>query len=227
MVVGDRQTDAIAHFSFVKKVLQRWGSGLVRKMSGTTVTDSTSGFRAYSAHAASRLFVHNRFSYTLETIVQAGALKLAVEDLKILTNPKTRESRLFKSIPQYLMRNGPVIFRSYAMYRPVQSFGALGLLLFLAGGGIIGRFVYFYVRDPHYSGYTQSLVLGVGFVILAFIVGMFAMLGDLLAANRRYLEEIAERVRRIEGGADDRVLSFQRDGIKTTKALPWRREPTS
>lgn len=220
MVVGDRQTDAIAHFSWLKKILQRWGSGLVRKISGTSIADTTSGFRAYSRNAATRLFVHNRFSYTLETIVQAGAMRLAVEDLKIVTNPKTRESRLFKSIPQYLARNGPVIFRTYAMYRPVQSFGAVALALFAGGAAMVGRFGYFYLKDPSYSGYTQSLVLGVGLVILAFMVAMFAMLGDLLAANRRYLEEVAERLRRIEArtaGNGERSP----DGIHTTAARPW------
>src|SRR5688572_11893546 len=122
LVIGDRRTDSIKHFSGIKKVLQRWGSGIIRKLSATDVADSPSGFRAISRAAAAQLFVHNRFTYTLETVIQAGRRGIAVANVPITTNPKTRESRLFKSLPDYLRRAGPVMFRAYAMYRPVQLF---------------------------------------------------------------------------------------------------------
>jgi glycosyltransferase involved in cell wall biosynthesis len=112
LVIGDRQTDKIAHFSPIKKLLQRWGSGLVRRLSATRVVDSPSGFRAISRKAALVLFVHNRFTYTLETVIQAGRAGIAVENVKIQTNGKTRESRLFKNIPDYLKKAGGVMFRA-------------------------------------------------------------------------------------------------------------------
>jgi glycosyltransferase involved in cell wall biosynthesis len=122
LVIGDRQTENIAHFSPIKKLLQRWGSSLVRKLSASNVADSPSGFRAMSRKAALLLFVHNRFTYTLETVIQAGRAGMAIENVKINTNNKTRESRLFRSIPDYLKKAGGVMFRAYAMYQPVQIF---------------------------------------------------------------------------------------------------------
>ena len=116
LVVGDRQTDTIPHFSPLKRVLQRWGSRVVRRASGTTVRDATSGFRAINRRAAAALFVHNRFTYTLETIIQAGAAGLTIVDVPITTNPATRSSRLFRSMAAYVRRNGAVIVRSYGMY---------------------------------------------------------------------------------------------------------------
>ncbi|MEX1366343.1 MAG: glycosyltransferase family 2 protein, partial [Nannocystaceae bacterium] len=155
VVIGDRQTDTIAHFSVLKRLLQRWGSRVVRRASGTEVADSTSGFRALSRRAAAKLFVHNRFTYTLETIIQAGQAGLVVENVEIVTNPQTRKSRLFGSIPEYLRRNGSVILRAYNMYWPVQTFGFLAGLLLLVGLVLGGRFLYFYVLDPTYSGHVQ------------------------------------------------------------------------
>ncbi len=222
LVIGDRQTDAIAHFSGVKKLLQRWGSRVVRRLSATEVADSPSGFRALSRHAAAQLFVHNRFTYTLETVIQAGRRGLAIANVPVTTNPKTRESRLFRSVPDYLRRAGPVMFRAYAMYQPVQLFFASSLLLLLLGVGIGARFVYYYLRDPSYSGYTQSLVIGVGAVVLAVVMLVAAMLAELLAANRRLIEDVLLRVRRLEarsasGGAPEGIA-----GLHSTGAPPWR-----
>lgn len=220
VVIGDRQTDTIDHFSWPKRVLQRWGSRVVRRASGTAVADSTSGFRALSRRAIYGLFVHNRFTYTLETIIQAGQLGLAIENVRIQTNPKARESRLFRSIPQYVRRNGAVILRAYNLYWPVQTFGFLAVLLFLFGSGLGVRFVYFYVRDPDYSGHVQSLLVGVGAIVLALIVALMALLGDLLATNRRLTEEVLVRVRRLDaqiaGTAGTSV-----DGVESTGATPW------
>lgn len=222
--VGDRQTDTIAHFSWIKRVLQRWGSALVRRASGTEVSDSTSGFRAMNRKAISTLFVHNSFTYTLETMIQAGKAGLVVANVIIETNPQTRKSRLFSSITEYLRRNGPVIFRAYGMYWPVQTFGFMALLLLLLGLGLGGRFFYFYLLDPDVSGHIQSLQVGVGAVVLAFVVGLMALLGDLLATNRRLNEELLARVRRV-----DAELATQRrdrggalEGVHSTGAEPWR-----
>ena len=221
--VGDRQTDTIAHFSWIKRVLQRWGSALVRRASGTPVTDSTSGFRAMNRKAVSTLFVHNRFTYTLETLIQAGKAGLVVENVKITTNAKTRESRLFSSIPEYLRRNGPVIFRAYAMYWPVQTFGFLAMLLVLMGLTLGGRFAYFYVMQPDVSGHIQSLQVGVGAVVLGFVVGLMALLGDLLATNRRLNEELLARVRRLDAelASERRRRGEHVEGVISTGAAVW------
>jgi len=217
IVVGDRQTDQIAHFSPVKRLLQRWGTRVVRQASGVRVADSTSGFRAMSRRAMQTLFVHNQFSYTLETLVQAGRAGLVVENAKIRTNPKTRESRLFHSIPHYLMKNGPVIFRTYGMYWPTQTFGALSLLLFLPSAALVLRFLYFYFSGQG-GGHVQSVMVGVGGVVLAFVVGLMAYVGDLLATNRRLLEELLGRVRRMDAQvAPDGAV----DGVRSTGAAPW------
>lgn len=222
LVVGDRRTDEIGHFSFVKRVLQRWGSRVVRRASGTEVADSTSGFRAMNRRAAYALFVHNRFTYTLETIIQAGQAGLVLENVTIETNAKTRESRLFRSIGEYVRRNGAVILRAYNMYWPVQTFGIVALLLLLFGLFLGGRFAYFYIQDPDYSGYVQSLLVGVGAVVLSFLVGMMALLGDLMAANRRLTEEVLQRVRRLDAhlGREDPEAGVE--GVEGTGALPWR-----
>ena len=219
VVIGDRQTDTIEHFSFVKKVLQRWGSRVVRRASGTPVADSTSGFRAMGRKAAYHLFVHNRFTYTLETIIQAGQAGLVIENVEITTNPKTRESRLFGSIPEYLRRNGAVIVRAYNMYWPVQTFGFVALALLLVGLALGGRFAFFYLQNPDYSGHVQSLLVGVGALILAFLVGLMALLGDLLASNRRLTEELLHRVRRLD--AQLAAQSPRIEGVDSTGAEPW------
>jgi len=226
IVVGDRQTDEIKHFSWLKRALQRWGSGLVRRASGTEVQDSTSGFRAMNRKAISTLFVHNKFSYTLETMIQAGNAGLVVVNAKIRTNPKTRESRLFASVPQYLRRNGPVIFRSYGMYWPMQTFGYIALGLLAAGLLLGGRFAYYYLADPGTSSHVQSLQVGVGLIVLAFLVALMVLLSDLLAANRRLTEEVLARVRRLDAimAANQRSGGQDLDGIHSTAARPWTAE---
>ncbi len=220
IVIGDRKTDSIRHFSPLKRVLQRWGSRVVRRASGTDVTDSTSGFRAVNRKALSLLFVHNQFTYTLETIIQAGKLGLVTENVPIRINPKTRESRLFSSIPDYLRRNGPVIVRSYNLYWPVQTFGYVSFALLVLGIVLGGRFVYYFVLDPNVSSHIQSLMVGVGAVIMAFIVGLMALMGDLLATNRRLSEEILARVRRLDAIAAQ-AKPDDVEGVHSTGASPW------
>jgi glycosyltransferase involved in cell wall biosynthesis len=222
LVVGDRGTDQLAHFSWAKRLLQRWGSRLMCRASGVQVGDSTSGFRAMNRKAMRSLFTHSRFSYTLETIIQAGRLGLVVENVVIRARPVSRPSRLFNSIPEYLRRNGPVILRSYAMYWPGQTFGFLALVFLGVGIFLVTRFLYYYLLDPNVSSHVQSLQIGVGSVVLAFVIGLMAYLGDLIAANRRLTEEILNRVRRIDAELESlRVERKEPEGIHRTGAPPW------
>jgi hypothetical protein len=227
MVIGDRQTDELTHFSWTKKLLQRWGSQVVRKASGLNVRDSTSGFRAVNRSAMYTLFVHNRFSYTLETIIQAGNLGLAVENVPVDTRVVDRPSRLFRSIPHYLRQSVPVILRSYAMYRPGKTFGALAAVFLTAGSLLIGRFFYYYLLSPSISSHIQSLQIGVGAVVLAFIVGLMAYLGDLIAANRRLSEEMLGKLRRMDAELKDvrQNDASAPEGIQYTGVLAWLPEP--
>ena len=223
IAIGDRRTDSISEFSWMKRLLQRWGSALVRKASGTSVQDSTSGFRGMNRKALSTLFVHNDFTYTLETVIQAGQSGLTVGNVTVGTNRQTRQSRLFSSIPEYLRRNGPVIFRAYAMYWPLQTFGVVSLALMAAGLSLSGRFLYYYLRNPDISGHIQSLQVGVGAIVLSFVVALMALLGDLLAANRRLTEELVTRVRRLDAALG--VAHIERnepvEGVFSTGATSW------
>jgi glycosyltransferase involved in cell wall biosynthesis len=225
LVVGDRRTDTIPHFGPLKRLLQRWGSRVVRRASGTAVRDSTSGFRAMNRRAAATLFVHNRFTYTLESIIQAGAAGLAIVDVPITTNPQTRSSRLFRSIGGYVRRNGAVIVRSYGMYWPVQTFGLIALVLLLVGLGLGARFTYYYLsRWPEPSGHTESLLVGVGAVVLAFLVALMAFLGDLVAANRRLTEQVLAHVRGLSAARAAEAGAPPIPGHRRTGAAPWRPE---
>jgi len=225
LVVGDRQTDTIPHFGPLKRLLQRWGSRVVRRASGTAVRDATSGFRAMNRRAAATLFVHNRFTYTLESIIQAGNAGLAIEDVAITTNPQTRKSRLFRTMGSYVRRNGAVIVRSYSMYWPVQTFGVIALLLLLLGLTLGARFTYFYLsRWPEPSGHTESLLVGVGAVVLAFLVGLMALLGDLVAANRRLTEQVLAQVRGLGVTLAAQTGAAAISGYRRTAAATWRPE---
>lgn len=226
IVIGDRDTRSVSHFSPVKRALQRWGSYLVRRVSGTEVRDATSGFRAVNRRALSSLFVYNPFSYTLETIIQAGSLGLNIQNVPVRVNSQSRPSRLFQTLPQYLRRNGPVIFRSYAMYWPIQTFSYLSAPMFLVGLFLIGRFLYFYIQDPAYSGYIQSLQIGIGAVIIGFITALMALLGDLLGFNRRLSEEILARVRRLDAHVARNETDREREleGVQNTGAPVWTRD---
>jgi glycosyltransferase involved in cell wall biosynthesis len=229
VTIGNRQTDRIAHFSWLKRRMQSWGSRLVRSASGTNVSDATSGFRAIGRSAALRLYVHNRFSYTLETIVQGGHLGVVFEDVDLgRINPNTRRSRLFTSLPQYLRRNGPVILRSYVMYRPVRTFAVAAVAMFFAGAALVGRFLYHFVLHPDRSGHAQSLVIGVGCIILAFLMTIVAVLADLLSANRRLIEDVLVRVRRLDAEEAARIRARGEPlvGVHSTGQPPWRDEET-
>jgi glycosyltransferase involved in cell wall biosynthesis len=221
LVIGNRQTDRVKEFSLTKRWLQRWGSRVTRTLSGTNVADSPSGFRALSRSCALRLFVHNRFTYTLEMVIAAGQQGLSIVNVPIRTNASRRPSRLFRSVPEYLSRAAPVLLRSYAMYRPIRLVGILVVLLFCFGAVTSARFLYHYFKNPSYSGHIQSLVLGTGALVIAVLLGVAALLAELIASNRRLLEDVRTRVRRLELGIGLGHGESQRIGIETTDAAAW------
>jgi glycosyltransferase involved in cell wall biosynthesis len=195
LVVGCRDVAAVPHFSPLKKILQRAGSFAVRTLSGIDVADATSGFRAYSREAALRLVVLSSFTYTLETLIQAGYKGLTVNQIPVRVNPPTRPSRLFRSIPQYLQRSVNTITRAYLLFRPLRVLGTAGLLIFAAGLFLLGRFLYFYFTIPGPTGHVQSLLVGGVLVLLGFQVIIIALISDLVAANRRLLEDVLYRIK--------------------------------
>jgi glycosyltransferase involved in cell wall biosynthesis len=197
MVIGDRETDSIEHFSPLKKRLQRLGSAVVRRASNTTVPDTTSGFRAYNREAALQMNVVSKFTYTLETIIQAGKMVVAVDHVPIRTNPKTRESRLFPSMWSYVRRNTLSIFRVYSLYEPLRVFMAAAALVALVGVVIWARFAYFYFSGEG-QGHIQSLILGATLFIVAVQLAALGVIGDILAGSRVLQQRVLERVRRVE-----------------------------
>ncbi|MEA2149112.1 MAG: hypothetical protein QOD69_942, partial [Solirubrobacteraceae bacterium] len=198
MVVGDREVHKIAHFSPLKVMLQRLGSWVVRQASSTEVPDTTSGFRAYNREAAIQMAVVSKFTYTLETIIQAGKLLVAVDHVAIRTNPKTRESRLFPSMWSYVRRNSVSIFRIYAQYEPLKVFMSAAIFIGLIAAVVWSRFAWFYVVEGEGKGHVQSLILGAVLFNAAMVLAALGVMGDLLAAQRTMGQRTFERVRRIE-----------------------------
>ncbi len=197
MVVGDRQTSTIEHFSRKKKALQKIGSFIVRKLSKTEVPDCVSGFRAFSREAAIKINIVSSFSYTIETIIQAGRKQVAIKSVPISTNEKTRNSRLFKNMFHFLSRSGATIVRIYSMYNPLKVFCVISLILILLGSAPILRFLFYYFSGDG-SGHLQSLVLGSVLVITGFTTLITGLLADLISFNRQLIELTLEKVRRIE-----------------------------
>lgn len=197
MVIGERPIDETEHFSWKKKKFQHLGSWVVRVASNTDVPDAPSGFRAYSRETAMRMNVVNEYTYTLETIIQAGQSKMAVASVPIRTNPETRPSRLFSSMWRYMKRSASVIIRSTAMYRPLHFFGILGTILFLLGVAVGVRFlVYFCMGGGH--GHVQSLILASSLMMIGFQTITIGLLGDTVAANRKLLEDVQYHVRKMD-----------------------------
>jgi glycosyltransferase involved in cell wall biosynthesis len=198
MVVGDRQVAQIEHFSGAKKFLQRLGSWVVRRLSGTEIADTTSGFRAYNREAALQLLVVDNFTYTLESLIQAGKMLVAVDQVQITTNPQTRESRLFDSTGSYVRRNGPALLRIYARYEPLRVFATAGLVVFVAALAAWMPFLLDWVLNGDSSGHIQSLILGAVLFIAAVQLLALGVIGDLLAGQRVMTQRVFERVRRVE-----------------------------
>ena len=197
IVIGERPILKTKHFSPLKKLFQRLGSLVVRIASNTKIPDAPSGFRAYSREAALRLNVTNEYTYTLETIIQAGRNKMAITSVPIRTNPELRESRLFKSMSGYIKRSAGVIARSYMMYRPLKFFGSLGTLFLVAGLALGVRFLILWAMDPTTSN-IQSLILMSVFLIFGILLFMVGLLGDMVANNRKLLEDIQYRIRKMD-----------------------------
>jgi glycosyltransferase involved in cell wall biosynthesis len=197
IVIGERPIDTTVHFSPIKKMLQHFGSWVVRQASQTNIPDAPSGFRAFSREAALRTNVINEYTYTLETIVQAGKNKMSIISVPISTNPELRKSRLFKSTSNYVKKSVITIIRSFLMYRPMKFFFFLGIVPILIGVAIGVRFlINFWMGNS--VGYIQSLILGSTLIILGFITMVIGFQADVIAANRKILEEIQYKIRKMD-----------------------------
>jgi len=197
VVIGDRQTRKIAHFSPFKKLLQRLGSTAVSTLAGTRVPDAVSGFRAISREAALKTNIVSPFSYTIETVLQAGRKNMKIVSVPVGTNAKTRESRLFTNIPNFVTRQLKTLLQMYVMYSPLRAFCTLGLVLAAVGLAPILRFMWFYFSGDG-TGHLQSLVLGGVLCVMAFIAFTAGLLADVVSRNRQLLELTLEKVRRLE-----------------------------
>jgi len=198
MVVGERPIGDIDDFSRTKKVLQRLGSSVVRRFSGTGVRDAASGFRAYARDAAMRVQVFGKYTYTMETIVQAGWNGIAIESVPVGVNPKTRESRLVSSSARYVWRSAQAIIRSFALYKPFRFFFMMGVVPFVLGVLLLLRWLGLYLFEDEYTSRVPSLLGGIGLIVLAAQLWAVAFLADLQAANRRVLEDLRLRASRAE-----------------------------
>jgi glycosyltransferase involved in cell wall biosynthesis len=197
IVIGDRQTHKIKDFSAFKKLMQKLGSRVVRQLSGTDIPDVVSGFRAISREAALKLNIISPYSYTIEMVIQAGKKNMAIAHVPVGVNPKTRESRLFKSIPAFIGRQLSSMIRMYGMYEPLRVFFYIGLIVSLVGALPILRFLYFYFSGDG-GGHLQSLVLGGVLLIIGFITFVIGLLADLISFNRQLTEIALEKIRRME-----------------------------
>lgn len=197
IVIGERPIDQTEHFSWKKKKFQHLGSWVVRLASGTKIPDAPSGFRAYSREAALQLNVTNEYTYTLETIIQAGHNKIAMESVPVHTNGETRPSRLFSSIWRYMKRSASVIIRSFMMYKPLRFFTAFGGIIFMLGvlAGI--RYLWFFSHGMG-NGHIQSLIFTAISILMGVQIIVIGLLADVVAANRKILEDVQYRIRRID-----------------------------
>ena len=200
IVIGDRNIRDLRHMSWQKKLLQRFGSWTVRRVSNTEVPDTTSGFRAYTREAALRMTIVSEFSYTLESIIQAGKQRMAIAHVEVATNPRTRPSRLFDSVFSYIKSSGATILRIYTMYEPLKVFTYIGSIVFLVGFAISLRFLYYYFFTPYVEGKIQSLILSAVLMIVGFQVVLIGLVADVISGTRKLLEDLLYRVRTMELG---------------------------
>jgi glycosyltransferase involved in cell wall biosynthesis len=203
IVVGDRGVATVTRFSVLKRWLQRSGSWIVQQAAGVNIPDATSGFRALTREAALRTLVLSEYSYTLETLIQAGARQMAVEYVPVRTNPQTRPSRLMRNLPQYLTHSSLTILRTYALYRALRVFLGIGGIMIAAGVMLSLRFVYFFVVQGGEAGKVQSLILAAILLIVGFQVCLIGLMADLIGFNRKILEETLYRVRRLQIEQED------------------------
>jgi glycosyltransferase involved in cell wall biosynthesis len=210
IVIGDRNIQDVEHMSPTKKALQRLGSWVVRQVSNTKVPDTTSGFRAYTRDAALRLTIVSEFSYTLESIIQAGKKRMAIAHVPIGTNASLRGSRLFGSSWGYIKVSAATIVRIYAMYEPLKVLSAIGTLVFLAGLAISMRFVYFYFTGAG-LGHLQSLILSAVLMIVGFEVVLIGLVADVISGNRKLIEDLLYRVRGMELTLGEKAVASARE----------------
>jgi glycosyltransferase involved in cell wall biosynthesis len=197
VVIGDRNIQFVEQMSAGRKRLQLIGSWVVRQVSNTRVPDTTSGFRAYTRDAALRLTIVSDFSYTLESIIQAGKKKMAIAHVPIATNPTTRRSRLFSSTWTYVKASAATIVRIYTMYEPMKVFLSIGSVVFLSGLAVSGRFLYYYLAGTG-RGHVQSLIFAAILLIVGFQVALIGLVADVVSGNRKLIEDILYRVRSLE-----------------------------
>ena len=198
MVVGNRDIDNIKHFSFLKKKLQKLGSWLVRQVSGTNIPDATTGFRAYSKKALLEINVVSKFSYTLETIIEAGKKNLAIANVSIGINEPLRESRLYKNMFQYIIKSAGTILRIYTMYEALKVFMTIGFVVFFAGTILFLRYLYFYMFNLNPGGHIQSLILATVLSLIGFQVMVFGLVADLVSSNRKLIENALVKIKKVE-----------------------------
>ena len=203
VVIGDREVAKSPHMSGFKRTLQRLGSWTVGLASGVHVSDVTSGFRAFSREAAMQINVFNPFTYTLETVIQAGNRNLGVQSVPVRTNAPTRPSRLYSGIGTYVRKSVATIFRIYTLYRPLKTFFAIGSLLMFLGVALGARFIWYYMQGDR-GGHIQSLILAAVFLITGFHTWLIALLADLIAVNRRLSEDMLIRIKRLESPETER-----------------------
>lgn len=218
IVIGERPIDDTEHFSPLKKKLQHFGSWVVRKASKTTIPDAPSGFRAYSREAAMRINVINDYTYTLETIVQSGREKMAVISVPIHTNPELRESRLFHSMWGYIKKSMLTIVRTYLMYRPLYFFFMLGGILALVGVGFFVRYFVFFCSGEG-GGHLQSLILASTLLIVGFQTIVVGLLGDVISANRKILQDVQYHVRKMDYSRQEQEDETSSDLVKNETGL--------
>lgn len=218
MVIGARPIDETEHFSFIKKKLQHFGSWVVRKASNTDIPDAPSGFRAFSREAAMRINVVNDYTYTLETIVQAGRERMAITSVPVRTNGELRPSRLFHSIWGYVKKSMLTILRAYMMYKPLKSFTFLAVIPTIIGLLIGFRFLY-YMAIGTSSGHVQSLILGCTLVIIGFLTLMIGLMADVIAANRKLLQDTQYHARRSEYEAIYMQKKMEKEAIRTYRVI--------
>jgi len=198
IVVGARPISEIKHFSPLKKLFQKWGSWMVRKVSQTEIEDAPSGFRAISREAAMRMHVFSEYTYTIETIIQAGQKGMAIVSVPIRTNDFLRKSRLIHSIPAYLARSTNTILRIFMTYQPLEFFRFPGLISFSVGTILGFRFLYYAIFTSNSTGHIQSLILAAVLLILGGILFVFGLLADLISVNRKLLENVEYKIQRLD-----------------------------
>ena len=218
LIIDDGSHDDTEHFSPLKKKLQHFGSWVVRKASKTTIPDAPSGFRAYSREAAMRINVINDYTYTLETIVQSGREKMAVISVPIHTNPELRESRLFHSMWGYIKKSMLTIVRTYLMYRPLYFFFMLGSILALVGVGFFVRYFVFFCSGEG-GGHLQSLILASTLLIVGFQTIVVGLLGDVISANRKILQDVQYHVRKMDYSRQEQEDEKSSDLVKNETGL--------